>query len=99
SRFEATQRLESDGGNHGEFTWIEKSALGGSYPALEELVYMLQAIPYELNKKTGGGSATAQGSAGSATSMGLRQPVQGTTMLLRMTEGCSIPSRLDAQIG
>eukprot|EP00753_Platysulcus_tardus_P017650 PLAT6458.2.p2 GENE.PLAT6458.2~~PLAT6458.2.p2 ORF type:complete len:224 (-),score=89.03 PLAT6458.2:123-794(-) len=48
------ESTELSSGTVGEdWSWVELDALGDSFPALEELVSMLQGIPFELNRKAG----------------------------------------------
>ncbi|CAM9351584.1 unnamed protein product [Scytosiphon promiscuus] len=87
ARFSTAGRLHPLGlePEHGEMAWVEAGQLEYDYPALHELIVNLHALTFELNLKGPG--------------LGLSRPFQGSTMLLRLTEGCRVPVRLDSVAG
>eukprot|EP00752_Nemacystus_decipiens_P003930 g3598.t1 len=86
-RFKATGKLHPLDleHEHGEMAWIEADQLEYEYPALHALVENLHALASELNLKEPG--------------LRLSQPFQGSTMLLKLTERCRVPVRLDSVAG
>eukprot|EP00903_Cladosiphon_okamuranus_P005751 g5705.t1 len=86
-RFKATGKLHPLDleREHGEMAWIEPDQLEHGYPVLHELVVNLHALAFELNLKEPG--------------FRLSRPFQGSTMLLRLTERCRVPIRLDSVAG
>ncbi|CBJ27890.1 conserved unknown protein [Ectocarpus siliculosus] len=87
ARFQAAGKLHPLGlePEHGEMAWVEPDNLEFGFPALHELVVNLHALAFELNLKD--------------PKLGLRRAFQGSTMLLRLTEGCRVPVRLDSVAG
>ncbi|CAB1112658.1 unnamed protein product [Ectocarpus sp. CCAP 1310/34] len=87
ARFQAAGKLHPLGlePEHGEMAWVEPDNVEFGFPALHELVVNLHALAFELNLKD--------------PELRLRRAFQGSTMLLRLTEGCRVPVRLDSVAG
>ncbi|CAM9785691.1 unnamed protein product, partial [Laminaria digitata] len=83
-RFQGTGKLGLRGVDpeYGEMAWVEPAQLEFGYPALHELVVNVHALAFELNLKD--------------PRLRLSHPFHGSTMLLRLTEGCRFPERLDS---